>query len=207
MPLKIKLSIRTVVLVPLIVFLAGCGGSEPEYVEVESSSEPAPVSQSMVHDPDHDHAAHAGTGKSELGFVYTVPEGWSEMPASSMKLLSLNAGEPPEQVAECSVSAFPGDVGGQLANINRWRRQVGIGPLAPEAADGFVEPVTISGMDGWQVDFTGPESAAGGGKAMRVRVSVIEHAGKSWFFKLMGPAPAVEEELEGYAAFIDSIQF
>lgn len=192
---------RTGFALVLMGFLAGCGGGDAEYVEVEAppESEQAPMA-SAAH--DHDHAAPEGPG-----FAYTLPEGWRQIPTQSMQLLSLEAGQPPNIPASVSVSAFPGDVGGQVANINRWRRQVGLGPVDPEAARSFVQPVTLSGMEGWQVDFTGPAPEAAGHSGMRTIVAVVSHQGNSWFFKILGTASAVEEERERFAEFLSSIRF
>lgn len=179
--------------------MAGCGQQESRYTEV--SEVPPPVA---VPAPPREAAplsAVEGGRGGQVGFTYGVPDGWSEVAPSSMKVLSLMCGEPPEQTVECSVSVFPGDVGGRLANINRWRRQVGLGPLSAEAVDGFVEAVTISEMEGWQVDFTGP------GGTNRVVVAVLFHNGQSWFFKLMGPDAAVAEEKAAFGEFLQSVRF
>ena len=198
------------------LLLSGCGKSEPEYYEVQpAQSQPVPA---PVEDPHagHDHsnmtpemlAQHTGQAMSEalpsVGFGYQLPQGWSVKPASRMVLLSFLAGTPPEMTADVSISSFPGDVGGQLANVNRWRRQVGLGPVAEEALQGFIQPVTISGTNGWQVDFTGPEA---GDTPTRMITSVVMRDGVSWFFKLMGPAPAVEGQLASYRAFLESVRF
>lgn len=176
--------------------LAGCGKEESRYIEVNEAPPPvAPASSAPT------PTVVAEQGGSDVGFRYSVPEGWTEVAPSSMKLISLSCGTGPEQAAECSVSAFPGDVGGQLANINRWRRQVGLGPLSSDALDGFVQPVTVAGLEGWQVDFTGP------GGSTRVVVAVVFQEGKSWFFKLMGPESAVAEELGAFSVFLNSIEF
>lgn len=187
----------------LAVFaLPGCGGEKAEYVEVkEVAPEPPPAPSSEPATPAVSAPAR------DIGFTWTLPEGWTENAPSRMKLLSLSAGRPLEQVAELSVSAFPGDVGGQLANLNRWRRQVGLGPVSEQAMDGFVTPVTIAGIEGWQVDFTGPAGSAPDGAAARVMVAVVMRDGRSWFFKLAGTDAAVEGEKERYSAFLDSVEF
>lgn len=150
---------------------------------------------------------HGGQDAAEVGFSHTVPEGWVEMPPSAMKRLSLISGHPPQLVTECAVSVFPGDVGGQLANINRWRSQVGLGPVNPEAVDGFITELTMAGQEAWQVDLTGPQGSGVNGGAARSVVTVIFRDGHSWFFKLSGNDSAVEEELGAYRSFLESIQF
>jgi len=204
MPLKKRLS-KPFLLIPcLVLLLGGCGKSEPQYYEVQDLK---PAGDTPAHDHDHDHAAHAHQASSGPGFSYTVPEGWRELPASTMKVLSFEAGRPMELPAELSVSVFPGDVGGQVANINRWRRQVGLGPLDPAVAEDFIEELTISGMPGWEVDFTGPAGSGADGGTARVRVAVVFREGQSWFFKLMGNVAAVEGELANYRAFLQTVQF
>ena len=124
-----------------------------------------------------------------------------------MVLLAFQTGSPPELMADMAVSAFPGDVGGQIANVNRWRRQVGLGPLAPDAATALIKPLAIAGIEAWQVDLTGPEGVTANGQAVRMVVSAVFHDGKTWFFKMVGPNSAVEGELVNYAAFIESVNF
>ncbi|NDV63104.1 hypothetical protein G0Q06_11625 [Puniceicoccales bacterium CK1056] len=201
-----KLSkLQTLIIIPAcLALLSGCGKSEPEFVVVKNvETPPAEVEDHSGHNHAMDEAhAHAEAAPQGLGFTFSIPEDWTQQPPSQMKLLSFKAGTPPELMAECAVSAFPGDVGGRLANINRWRRQVGLGPTTEEVADSFVQELKISGMDAWQVDFTGPGDPAG-----RVVVSVVFHNEQSWFFKLSGNEASVREELESYGTFIDSVQF
>lgn len=193
----------------LLIILPGCGKQEPEYVEVQNVEKPAPaVDPHAGHDHGaNDHAAHADAAAEGVGFTFAIPEGWTQSPPSSMKLLSFNAGTPPELVAECAVSAFPGDVGGRLANINRWRRQVGLGPTTEEVAESMVSSLTISGMDAWQVDFTGPAGTGANGGALRAVVAVVFHNGQSWFFKLTGNDSVVEGQMAAYAEFLNSVKF
>lgn len=211
-----KLSIyKSILTIPLcLALLSGCGKREPEYVVVKNVESPPAVEEDHSghdhagHDhAGHDHSAHAAEDAEGLGFTFEIPDGWTRNPPSQMKLLSFAAGNPPELMAECAVSAFPGDVGGQLANINRWRRQVGLGPASEEVAGSFVKEMKISGLDAWQVDFTGPPDNGVNGNALRVIVSVVSHNGQSWFFKLSGNDAAVEEEVDSYAKFVESVKF
>jgi len=188
-----------------LLFFAGCGSEEPSYTEVKQLAPEPEAGTSVAEEPAHTHTHARPT--TNPGFAYSVPEGWTVQQASSMKLLSLAVGEPPEQISEMSVSAFPGDVGGKLANVNRWRRQVGLGPISPEALDGFISPKEISGMAAWEVDFTGPEGSAPNGASGRVVVRAVEHNGKTWFFKLAGSESALADEMEAFGQFLDSVAF
>ena len=89
-----------------------------------------PVAQSEPRGPDPmrplpgmaEQAAAAG----EL--QYTVPAGWRQLPASGIRKATLQVDD-----AELSVLVFPGDVGGELANINRWREQIGLAAIEESA--------------------------------------------------------------------------
>ena len=45
----------------------------------------------------------------------------------------------PAGPVEIAISQFPGDVGGMLANINRWRGQVGLAPVTEPEIAGLIE--------------------------------------------------------------------
>lgn len=171
-------------------------------MEVKEVKE-SPVAQEQVPATEsHDHAH----GDGHQHFEYEKPADWAEKVPSSMILMAFQAGNPLELVADIQVSAFPGDVGGQLANVNRWRRQVGLGPVAPEALQDFITEMEISGHPAWQVDFTGIDTAQAGGP-VRMVVSAVFVDENTWFFKLAGSESAVADELANYKAFLASVKF
>ncbi len=186
-----------------LLILTGCGKKEPEYVEVQEVKEsPMQSETAMPAMPEnHDHS------NSAVPFAYEKPASWSDKVPSSMVLMAFQAGNPPEMLADLTISAFPGDVGGKLANINRWRRQVGLGPIAPEAVDGFITELEVSGLPAWQVAFTGPASASKVGEPVTMVVTAVSHEGKMWFFKFMGMETAVKTERANYDSFLSSIKF
>lgn len=207
MRLKLSLSLKLLASLSIFVLVAGCGDNEPQYVEVEEVQPEEPAEQDPHAGHNHAPGEHPEPAPSSVGFDYDVPEGWVEKQPGTMVLMAMEAGDPPRLPATLGVSAFPGDVGGQLANINRWRRQVGLGPISPEAAEGFITNLNVSGMDAWQVDFTGPAGTGPNGGSARVVVTALEREGQTWFFKLTGADSAISEELAGYSIFIESIKF
>ena len=50
------------------------------------------------------------------------------------------------QDVDISVTTFPGDVGGELMNINRWRQQIGLSPISIDSLDEHIVTKTINGM-------------------------------------------------------------
>lgn len=183
----------------VVGIFSGCGKDEPQYIEVQAVDE-IPVVQ-------EDHTGHDHAMQEDVPVKYTLPAGWKAVATRSMQLVTLEAGEGPHLPANVSVSAFPGEVGGRVANINRWRGQVGLGPVGPDVAEGLITPVVISGMAGWQVDITGGAPSMDNHGAARLIVSAVFHNGQTWFFKLVGANSSVEPEIENYNAFVQSISF
>src|SRR5205823_2996632 len=96
---------------------------------------------------------------------------------------------PPQDAgkSEVTVVALPGDVGGELANVNRWRGQIALPPLS-EAQLASARTTVRSRAGGAALyDFTG-----GGQVKTRIAAAWIKVSGTTWFFKLMGDEKAVE---------------
>ena len=77
------------------------------------------------------------------GVTYTVPEGWEDLPASGIRKANLNISDG-NGTAELTVLVFPGDVGGRLANINRWRGQLGLNDATPEDLSKFIKEENVN---------------------------------------------------------------
>ena len=97
--------------------------------------------------------------------------------------------------AEVFVSVFPSESGGTLANVNRWRRQLGLEAVDEEGLKPLVSP--IEGAAGAQlVDLKNDAKAMLG--------AIVPRDGRWWFYKLMGDAPAVNAEREAFIRFVQT---
>ena len=112
-----------------------------------------------------------------------------------------------DQTVEIVVSTFPGDVGGLLANVNRWRGQIGLGPVAPDEIASITSDVEIGGTKTTVVDFKTDTAPAGKTQPQRMIVVTLPHAGNSWFFKMTGDAPLVGAQKETLLQFVKSVKF
>ena len=63
-----------------------------------------------------------------------------------MRLASYKVNDEEGNELDFSVTSFPGDVGGLLANVNRWLGQIGVQPTDEEGLKEFVRPITIDGI-------------------------------------------------------------
>ena len=111
-----------------ITLLNGCQPA-PEY---QSRTIPEAVHPVLV---DADMGVRFGARKAESQsspspeLIYNLPEGWIELPVTSMRRMNLRiAGDPR---TECYLTVFQG--GGSLRdNIDRWCQQMGRDPLPDE---------------------------------------------------------------------------
>ena len=128
---------------------------------------------------------------------WVVPGGWVEQEPGPMRkglfVMKEETGE-----AEVSVAAFPGNVGGKLANINRWAGQIGLVPLQASVLD-KLEPIDVDGNAGELIQLEGLD--------MSLIAVIVEKDGSSWFFKLMGDRNIVDSQRDAFLGFIESIVF
>ena len=150
-------------------------------------------------------AANKGGGPRPVAapLKYTTPPGWEEEsspPPPRVAAFQVGDGK---QAAEVTVIPFPGDVGGLVANVNRWRNQVGLPPAEEDEVRRDVRSIEVDGNPGEFVDLTGPESAG----HKRVLGVLVPRGGQSWFFKMQGPADVVEGQKAAFEAFLKSVHF
>ncbi|BDG01123.1 hypothetical protein [Anaeromyxobacter oryzae] len=134
------------------------------------------------------------------GLRWSLPKGWSETkgggPMRFATMRPTGAGK-----AEVSVIVLPGPAGGELANVNRWRNQIGLAPLADadlpalrKTVKAKVGPISV-------YDFT-----SDGQKKSRVVAGLTENAGSTWFVKLSGDAEAVSAARPAFMSLLESLR-
>lgn len=191
------------VLLALLV-LGGCERSK--VVTYQVPKEKDPELPGATPPPDGSMAANGGgsmTGAVPTaggpGLSWTAPGEWQSAPAGPMRKASFSVSGP-EGRAEISVTAFPGDVGGELANVNRWRGQVGMTPLSADNLDQNVERIQVNGLSCTLVDLGDAHSAH------RILGAIIPFAGGVWFVKMSGPGALLERQKAQFRAFVSSIK-
>ena len=128
---------------------------------------------------------------------WTLPDGWQELAPDSIRLGNFAVPGKDGGKAAVAVTSFPGSVGTELANFNRWRGQVG---LAPVEADGMSsQPVTVDAIEGKLFDVAGA--------SQRIVVAMIPRNGATWFFKMIGDAPTVAAANPAFLDFLKSVHF
>jgi hypothetical protein len=148
----------------------------------------------------HDEPAAATGGPGSAGDLsFTVPAGWRRAPDRATRAVSFRVGAAEDPLGpECYVTVLSGDGGGALANVNRWRAQLGREPL--EAQDlAELEELPMLGADGVYVEVQGAA-----GDLLLGALSVL--ADRTVFVKLSGPAELVAPQRAAFRAFASSLE-
>jgi hypothetical protein len=133
---------------------------------------------------------------------WKVPPTWEERAPGPM-ISSAYSIKGDEGNADVTVSKFPGEVGGMAANVNRWRRQLGLSPQSEAEMQGSVQLLEIDGhKNAYRVDLKGTNARSG--KEARMIAVAVPRGGETWFYKLLGDAAAVEKEKDAFQEFVTS---
>jgi hypothetical protein len=130
---------------------------------------------------------------------WKTPEGWTEIPPSSMRYASFNLSGQDNAKIDISIVTFPGEGGSNADNVNRWRRQIGLAPLDDKEITSMIVPMNAGSANFSTVEMAGGDS--------RVIAAWTRRTGRSWFFKMSGPGPLVEREKPKFFDFLRSIEF
>jgi len=168
----------------------GANDLPPDHPPVGGAAQPAPG------------GAMAGTavptGSDSL--AWAAPADWTAKPAGPMRKGSF-AVKGGGAEADLSITAFPGDTGGLLANLNRWRGQVSLPPLAEAQLGASIEHLALGPLQAELVDFAGTVNGA----PTRLLGAVVPHNGETWFFKLMGPDALVAAQKPAFREFLRTV--
>jgi hypothetical protein len=135
---------------------------------------------------------------------WTKPDGWSEQPLSEMRLGSFKVDGANGGSADVSVIAFPGEAGGLISNINRWRGQLQLSPLAEDQLPQMIQRTDVDNVPTFLVDFQTAQNAP---KPSRILGAVLQTADRTWFVKMTGPPEFIESQRQKFLDFVKSFRF
>lgn len=127
---------------------------------------------------------------------WQVPAQWKPLPAGQMQVARFAVPERGSAKADVFVSVFPSDTGGTLANVNRWRRQIGLGEVDQTAMAQAVSALDPANPEAKLIDMTNNNK--------RLIGAIVPREGRYWFYKLLGDIEAVAPEKEAFVAFAKS---
>jgi hypothetical protein len=136
---------------------------------------------------------------------WTPPANWTEKKPGHMIFKSYSAANGQGKTASVNISFFPGDVGGVFANVNRWRAQLGLPPVAQDKLDSVTQALDTAGGRATLVDFAGTDPRTG--RAARLVAVMVPRGDNTWFYKLSGDGPVVEDEKESFVKFVQTVRY
>lgn len=133
----------------------------------------------------------------ENPWIWEIPTTWKDGKSSSLRTASLKVDDQNGSELDISVTTFPGDVGGLLANVNRWIGQIDLSPVNKSSLEKYCTPFTIAGNSGHFIEAYGEKEA--------VLAGVLFLKKESWFFKLLGNKSLAKKEKDNFIVFLHSI--
>jgi len=134
------------------------------------------------------------------GLVWTLPQGWKQAQGGGQMRYATLTPPVPGKV-DVSVIVLPGSAGGELANVNRWRNQIGLPPIDEAGmASGRRVLKTAAG------DLSVYDFVSEGTKRTRTIAALAQLEGSSWFLKMTGDAEAVAAAGPAFLDLLGSVR-
>jgi len=184
----------------VIGLLAGCRRDEQiqNYQAPKEKAPPPPAAQSQAPPGMSITGADAmPVPVNAAPLHWTTPASWQEVAPTSIRLGNFLVPGAGGKKAEVTITSFPGEVGGALANVNRWRREVGLGDIAENEMTS--EKAVVDSSEGRLYEFAGVSE--------RTVVAMIPRDGASWFFKMRGDPDVVAGAKPVFLEFLKSVHF
>lgn len=151
-------------------------------------------------------ASNATTGPTTdaAPFHWSVPATWQELAPTQFRIGNFRVGS--KQDTECYLSILGGGGGGLLANVNRWRGQMGLAGYTTEEFDNL-DRRRVLGREAVLVNFEGAYKGMGdvAKEGYRLVGVLFDLDGKGVYVKMVGPSETVQAELDNFSSFLSSI--
>ncbi len=129
--------------------------------------------------------------------TWTTPSTWQELPPTSIRLGNFIVKGSGDAKAEVAIFSFPGSVGTELENVNRWRNELKLPPISANQVESA--PVTVDSFEGKLYEIPGASTET-------VAVSLPRN-GSTWFFKMKGDKDVVADAEPVFRDFLKTVRF
>jgi len=142
--------------------------------------------------------AQVRIGNSE----WETPEHWSETEGSQFSLIDFEALHGDSRAA-ISVTKLAKAAGGLSANVNRWRKQIGLEEINDPQFESFV----VDGNPGWFVEMSGTRDGKPATTLGVIHTITYSTAQETWFYKITGDTDAVMKERDTFRNYVQSASY
>ncbi len=132
---------------------------------------------------------------------WTLPAGWTEKLVGGMRYATLTPATPGK--IEVSVVMLPGPAGGELANVNRWRGQLGL-PAVDDAGLAAIRkaiPTQAGALGLYDIVSEGTV------KTRMIAALLAANNGNTWFLKMTGDAEPLAANQADFVHLLESLHF
>lgn len=180
-----------------LIFLTSC--RDPKIRNYRIAKEPTAQPQPGMVAP--------AAAKAQPAIHWQKPDAWQEQTGKSMRVGSFLIAETNGVKTEMAVTTFPGDVGGDFANVNRWRGQIQLPPITEAELSATVTQLDLPAGKFQLIDITSAEPLIEGKFKARILGAWLKQPDRTWFFKITGDAETVGAQHETLVAFLRTVEF
>jgi len=195
-----------------LALFVGCQEDAVTHSRIVKPAEPAVAAPSAPAAPAAPPMAGGAMGSMGAGAVppppkpmgaarldWLVPSGWTQTLTGGIRYATLKPAGPGN--VDASVVVLAGPAGGEVANVNRWRSQIGLPPLEEAALPSVRKSVTSKAGPVSVYDFTSE-----GVQKTRLVAGLLVADDNTWFFKMTGEAEAVGKALPEFTHLLQSLR-
>ena len=136
---------------------------------------------------------------------WQVPADWREVAAGQFLVAKFMLTGEGGATAEVNVSSSAGEGGGLVANVNRWRGQLGLAPWSDAEVSQSATAMNVTGGKASLVDLSGTNARTG--QPTRLVGVIVSLPDQTWFYKLMGDTKVVESRKAAFTQFVQGVKY
>jgi hypothetical protein len=185
------------------------GDSPPEHVHTKPGEALPPGHPEIGQDMSLANAAAQGlvpASRPTGEVTWTTPKRWQEKPGSGFRYASFVVPGADGLTGDLSVTVLDGGGGDLLANVNRWRGQIGLADLSADQLPTQTKTIRPAGRAMTLVNYLSEGNLIDGKYKKRLLSAVFSSDGKTWFFKLVGEDRLVESAKGDFLKFLESLK-
>jgi hypothetical protein len=214
---EIKAGDATLTLVDLRGKMSGgmmppfAGGAMPQAAPAASAALQPPVTSASELPAGHPAVSAQTPANATAPFNFDAPAGWQQQPASGMRkadFLIEAGGKTARATAIDFPASSPPMMSDPVANVRRWRGEVGLPPLSDDEIKKTIQPLQIDGAEAMWVEVVPDGAQPDQSQSDRGTLAAMLKRGDAiWFFKLSGDREVVAAQREEFQSFLKSLKF
>lgn len=145
-------------------------------------------------DGDTSHGGDSSASAQPAASQWKIPGSWTEVAPGMMQQAKFIAKGDGDAQAEVTLSIFPGEAGGLLPNVNRWRGQIQLAPITEDELKALAQTQSSPSGPLTVLDMKNPSG-------QRLVAAILKRGSETWYFKFMGADAVIERERAAFLQF------